>query len=191
MSNVLGIDPSLTATALCWGDDPEQSTVVKSKPIGKSVRDRMQRIETICEQVAGVLQEIQPSLVLIEGYAYGANGAGQMFIGELGGLLRYTLCDYAGLTLEVAATSLKRFATDKGNSPKDLVIAHVRDKWGRMCKSNDEADAFVLFKMAETLAGRIEATTKAQRETIKTILKSNTLTADDLQAQCHAGVSPN
>lgn len=180
---LLGIDPSLTSTGLCWGTSAEdyQVQTCGSKPIGKSVTDRVRRYERLVEQIVTVCDRVRPSLILIEEYAYSKNMGGQMYLGEFGGILRFHLIDYTPHVIEVTATGLKKFATGKGNSPKDLVMAHVAQRWGKIFASNDEADSFVLYQMALCLAGRQEPATGPQREAVAKIMDGHGFTVDQLR----------
>ncbi|MDN5726076.1 MAG: hypothetical protein L0G99_09135, partial [Propionibacteriales bacterium] len=51
--------------------------------------------------------------------------------------------------VEVAPTSLKKYATGKGNAGKDEVILRSARRYGNAypCSNNDEADAFILAAM--------------------------------------------
>lgn len=89
--------------------------------------------------------------VAIEGYAPGAKFNREL-LGELGGVTRLAVHDalheICPPPLIVPPTSLKKFATGKGNVPKDNVMLAVFKKWGVEFKSNDLADAYTVARVA-------------------------------------------
>lgn len=89
--------------------------------------------------------------VAIEGYAPGAKFNREL-LGELGGITRLAVHDalheVCPPPLIVPPTSLKKFATGKGNIPKDNVLMAVYKKWGAEFQSNDLADAYTLARIA-------------------------------------------
>lgn len=92
--------------------------------------------------------------VAIEGYAYArANQAHQ--IGELGGLVRHQLWAEGIPYIEVPPSSVKTYATGKGNAGKDDVLSAAHRRGGDLFTgtSNDEADAFWVWALAMDLAG--------------------------------------
>lgn len=192
MRQVMGIDPSLTSTGVCWGSSGEDYDVqtCTSKPIGKSVGDRIKRYERLTEQITAVCDTVRPSVILIEEYAYSKNMGGQMYLGEFGGILRAALVEYTPHVLEVTATGLKKFATGKGNSPKDLVMAHVAQRWGKIFASNDEADAFVLYQMGLCLIGQKGATTAPQREAVAKVMEGHAWTVDQIREYVAGEMKP-
>lgn len=127
-----------------------------SKPLGTNVRGRVDRYQDLTARICDWLEEgPRPSLILIEGYAHGAQFVTAKLC-EFGGILRYNLIDcidekspyLANPILEVAPNTLKKFITGKGNSPKDQMGAHVAKRFGELFKNNDEVDAFSLWKLA-------------------------------------------
>ena len=183
---IAAIDPSLTSTGVCYGTDSDDFTVTccQSKPRGKSVLDRVKRYEGLVEQIIRIISTVTPSLIFIEEYAYSKNMGGQMYLGEFGGILRWNLVDYTPHVYEVTASALKKFATGKGNAPKDIVMAYVQKNWGQLFQNNDEADAFVLYKMALVASGREEASNQSQRDSVAKVMSEHSVTADQIRAMC-------
>lgn len=187
MKQILAIDPSLTSTGVCWGSDYSDwdVRVCKSKPLGKTVADRVRRYEGLIEQIGDICMASQPVMMFIEAYAYGANTGSQMYLGEFGGILRWHLADRSEHIYEVAPSTLKKFVTGKGNAKKEQMIAHVYHQWGQLFSTSDEADAFGLYQMALCAAGRITPTNQAQREAVAKVLEQNPITAGDLRVACN------
>lgn len=183
---IAAIDPSLTSTGVCYGTDSDDFAVTccQSKPRGKTVLDRVQRYEGLVEKIVRIMSVVKPAMIFIEEYAYSKNMGGQMYLGEFGGILRWNLVDYTPHVYEVTASALKKFATGKGNAPKDIVMAHVQKNWGQLFQNNDEADAFVLYKMALVASGREEASNQGQCDSVAKVLSGHSLTADQIRTMC-------
>src|SRR3990167_1433001 len=163
---VVGIDPSLTNTAVVIGDGVTCTLgEFGSKNAGDNIRSRVARYDAL---VAGVVEFIEspgPSVaIFIEGYSFGSNMPGKNGTVEFGGLLRWHLVDRAPRVYEVAPTTLKKFVTGKGNAKKEQMLAHVQKRWGEMFEANDAGDAFGLYKLGCVVERLTEADTDAQRE---------------------------
>jgi crossover junction endodeoxyribonuclease RuvC len=189
---VAAIDPSLTSTGVCLGTDDDDFIVkcCNSKPRGKTVLDRVKRYEQLIGDINRLLDVVKPRLILIEEYAYSKNMGGQMYLGEFGGLLRWHLCDYTPHVIEVTASCLKKFATGKGNAPKDVVMAHVAQRYGKLFQNNDEADSFVLYQMALQIIGRAEPANQAQSEAVAKVLSGHSATAQQIREFCSDDEKP-
>ena len=141
----VGIDPSLTATAIVILDaeaEIEFKAIIKSKLRGV---DRLLEIET---EVQNSLLNTSLSHICIEGYSFGSR-VGQAFsIGELGGILKRLLTVKQKLYTVIQPTSLKKFVTGKGNCPKDLILKEVYKKWSVDLNDNNLADAYGLARIA-------------------------------------------
>lgn len=177
--SVLGIDPSLTGFAICMHvpGRPLIEGEWKSDP-AKGARNRMAR----CEQlVRGVLQAAvahQPSLVLIEAYSYGSANRGEQGHHdrlELGGILRWKLCELLphAAIVEVAPSSLKKFATGDGKAGKPQVISALASAHKRRFATDNAADAFALCQLGLALTGQLPPpSTKAERTYLAGLRKS-------------------
>lgn len=137
---VLALDLSLTSTGVAHSGG---TSCIKSKKRGA------ERLVEIREKIRTLILIHAPDLVVIEGYAYArANQAHQ--VGELGGVVRVLLYDMGIEYALVAPTALKKWATGKGNADKDTMLETAIRKHGFTGHGNDEADAWLLFKMAES-----------------------------------------
>ena len=168
---ILGIDPSLTSTGLClWYKNSCHTVAIKSRP-AKGISGRFDRYTKITMDVDKFLRDhagtwIKDSYAFIEGYAFASQSAGHHEIVELGAMLRCYLIDNVDNVIEVAPTSLKKFVTGKGNAKKDTMIAHVRDKWGMLFETSDEADAYGLVKLGQAYCFPELCANQAQREVV-------------------------
>lgn len=161
---IVGLDLSLTSTGAARVDytrgilGPERVTVtltrVESKPprppMGEQHPTLAQR-STRLRKLAGRItaQAFGADLVVVEGPAYGSGtgsvhdraGLWWLVVGRLTG---------AGLNVvEVPPSSLKRYATGKGNAGKDQVLAATIDRYRHHVQvtGNDVADALILAAM--------------------------------------------
>ena len=177
--NVIGIDPSLTNTAVCVLD--ERGNVVGQKRFASKpaygLRARIERFNKLAEEVCEyacthAINHLGWSYVCIEGYAYSRNEVGQADQHEFGGLLRsMLLAKIMSLQpIEVGPTSLKKFVVGKGNAKKSQMMLAVYKRWGVECATDDDADAYGLARMALCLGGYAEPENVQQREAIATVL---------------------
>ena len=144
-----------------------------SKPHGADVRARVVRYDGLVASIVDFLEANGPIVAIyIEGYAFSRNGASQRWPVEFGGLLRWHLVDVSPKVKEVPPTTLKKFTTGKGNTPKSAVLAHVVRRWGELFDSDDAGDAFALHKLGLVAEGKQQAVTREQREAIAVLIDS-------------------
>lgn len=144
----LGLDPSLNSTGYAYYCDGEYRTGVV-QPWGK-VRG-LERLDQVCRRVAVLLDQFQPDIIAYEGYAFGKQKMNNAYLldrAELGGLLKREVYIRKIPLLVVPPTSLKLYATGKGNADKDEVVRALEEQSGLRFKFNDEADAYALVRMA-------------------------------------------
>jgi crossover junction endodeoxyribonuclease RuvC len=89
----------------------------------------------------------------MEGFAFAAKGK-QHEIGGLGWIIRVAL-DEAGIRwVEVPPTSLKMFATGRGNANKSEVVVAAVQRLGLTPKDDNQADAAWLEEFGHHLLGK-------------------------------------
>ena len=172
---IIGIDPSLTNTAVCIGTGVHEGEfeikTFSSKNNGDTVSKRIDRYDALVADITDFVKRDEPiSGIFIEGYAFGARDP-QNKLGEFGGILRYYLVDVAEV-YEVAPQRLKKFVCGKGGkgATKNAMGANVVKKWGHVFDSDDEVDAFGLFALGLYVMNRNqEAPTQPMREVVQTI----------------------
>jgi len=140
----LGIDPSLRSTGLVIiGENHQRIQRITPTKLRDTPRLQYHR---------NALREVLPgcTTACIEGPSlYSVNRADA--IGQLRGVLLLELEDNHILTYEIPPTTLKLFATGKGNSGKDLMIAMANERWNLQLTNDDEADALWLAYLAQRL----------------------------------------
>ncbi len=140
----LALDLSLTATG--WAA-PGASGVL-SPPSG--VVRGLERLIWIRDRVLGLVNDHGADVAVLEGYSFGqARGTSQRHsAGELGGIVRVALFEAGIPVVEVAPASLKKYATGKGNAPKEAVLAAAIRRLGFEGHDHNESDALWLLHMA-------------------------------------------
>lgn len=159
---VMGLDLSLTSTGVVVLNAKETlcSMALKSK-----YKEAI-RLLDITGQMDVVLDEYKPNVVVLEGYAFMANGR-ITGLAELVGVIRVLLEEKSYKPLIVPPARVKKFACGKGNAKKDQVRLEVYKRWGFEAKTNDEVDAYVLARIGLARLGLDTNLTKAQREVIE------------------------
>lgn len=169
---VMGIDPSLTGFAMASakkGDDFADIMEVVSKPLGKTADRRLARYEQFLDVIMDHVNDVRPSLVLIEGYSFASVHKAHE-LGEFGILIRQALLRTTTL-IEVQPSALKKFATGKGNSKKAGVVSAIASRYGLVFQTDNEADAYALLQMALQMKGWEDSRTKFQAEAVASLTK--------------------
>lgn len=170
--SIVGIDPSLTGTAVAIMD---QDCIVSVKRLSSeaapTLEGRFDRYVKMVRDVQNLIQGLPTPFVLIEGYSMGSKGQGLTGICEYGGLLRHMLLCVTkrlnGCVVEVAPTCLKKFVTGKGNGDKLAVCLAISKRYDVDFKTNDEFDAYGLMQMGVVAAGWEPAQNAGQKEAIE------------------------
>lgn len=146
MTRILGIDPSLTATGLALIDTEDRivpdTWVITSK--GKT-SDTLAQRQSRLDRIAHGVTVLDADLAVIEtpahnqttGHHHDRSGLWWLIVG---GLLARDIP-----VVEVATTTVKKYATGKGNAPKDAVLLAVARRFPHVdIPDNNAADALVL-----------------------------------------------
>lgn len=140
--NFVGIDPSTKTGLVILNENGE---IINAEEITAKSKDP----ERMVSIVDGVMCELSPGdYIAIEGFAYGAKGNAISIQYGIGWGLRMALFTDDYQYLDVPPTSLKKFASGKGNTKKDELAVHIFKRWGFEHKSDNVRDAFVLAHIA-------------------------------------------
>lgn len=143
--NVVGLDLSLTHTGVAdgftgpWVIDP------------KKLRG-IERVDFIANLILINMDE-RTDLICIEGYSFGSRSSQAHALGELGGVVRRDLWREGFTYIDVPPSTLKTYATGKGNASKALVLVEAVKRLGYDGHDDNEADALWLADMGARLAG--------------------------------------
>lgn len=145
---VVGIDPSLRNTGIAYRAN---NCIFMASRIDPGKLSGMPRVAKIRDAIDTYVESCCPDLVVIEGYALGFRGASNTVfgLGELGGVIKLFLLDKGIDILVVPPTSLKLFATGKGNATKDDVKLALQEQTGVSFPTSDQNDATWLMLMGE------------------------------------------
>lgn len=169
---IAGIDYSMTSPALCIHDGAEwdykncKFYFFGAKPLDKRYisieypkwKTEQERFGNLTAWVLNAVNDNKVDEILLEGYAFGATG--RVFnIAENTGLLKYGLY-VQGIPFDVVSpTTVKKFASGKGNANKEMMIESFHKdtgidifsklgiKEGKMTPSSDIVDAYWICKM--------------------------------------------
>lgn len=160
----VGIDPS-TKTGLAIIDD--RGNVINVEEIKSKQTQDPDRFVDIA---MAVVEQIEPNdIITIEGFSYGSKGKGVSTQYGLGWIIRYFLYERGYEYTEIPPTSVKKFATGKGNTKKDEMVLPIFRKWGFEHTSDNVRDAFVLAQMAKGIYHSSELT-EYQKEALKKVM---------------------
>lgn len=141
--DILAIDPSLRSLGYAFMDR-EGVRVGVIKP-SDDLRGAA-RLEVHRYAVERLLDVAEPTFIVYEGYAMSRRANMAFSVGELGGVLKLLFHSRKLPVLIVPPTSLKMFATGKGNADKDQMRVAMGKHRGKFFKSDDEADAYALLQ---------------------------------------------
>ena len=150
---IVGIDPSLTGTAICVLDR-EEGKLLHNETFKTKLRG-IERLIYIRDSLKTILISYINSIsgVFIEGYGFGCRGAAIFDLGELGGVLRTMLYEGGFLYYNVPPTVLKMFVTGKGNSHKNVMLEQTFRRWNlgsEILTDDDQVDAYGLCQYGDS-----------------------------------------
>lgn len=142
---VLGIDTSTyTGLALVKGDE------IVGKCVNFPKMHGWQRLQSIALEVERVVKLWTPDLIVVEDYAvYRASSV--ITVVECGTVVRKVLYDLGYGWYGISPSSLKMWATGKGNAKKPDMLRSTVSRWGYQSPSDDIVDAVCLAKFGQEL----------------------------------------
>ena len=148
--NVVGLDPSLTATGIAWAD--ETFSVSGGKGDDR-LTDIHHAVTDICDGA---------TLAVIEDLPVHGHGAGKTGMAQ--GVVRLALLDLCVPYVLVPPAVVKRFATGRGNATKPDLRMELYKRTGLDLAKDDEVDAWWLrafgHPIVELPADRAEMLTR-------------------------------
>ena len=169
---ILGIDSSLTSTGLALIEDDE---LLEHRTIKTKAKEdwyvRIERIKRVTREWTA-----KADYVGLENYAFGSRFNREV-MAEVGGNIKYDLCDDGFKPLMIAPSQVKKYITGNGRASKDDVIQNVKEKHNIEFKTSDEADAFVIALITRECIkvldneDYLETMPEKQKEVIKKLLE--------------------
>jgi len=171
---LLGLDMSKRNSGVALYESGTIITSVINIPV--KYKDNLIITNMISRSLFELIDDPANTYCMIEDYAFGAKGR-TFELAEINGVLKWRLHFEMGIPREqimiCGGGQLKKFATGKGNCPKDIVIKEVFKRWGFDTDNNNEADAYVLVKILESLFIGGGTLTKGQEEVLGKIRLAN------------------
>ena len=163
----VGIDLSYSSTGLVILDTKGElfhSEILSSKKVsglGKNSKADFDRAIGLAEHISEVIQtnfekfdNYTGIIIGLEQYAYTPRAGHTYSIGELGGLVKYFLNENFTFPIPIAATQIKKYATNNGRAQKADVMMGIKDRWGVELRkegsknlSDDLSDAYVIARI--------------------------------------------
>jgi crossover junction endodeoxyribonuclease RuvC len=164
----LGLDVSTSKTGVVLLEETGTSTpkLLLEKIVAFPKLTGFERYRAIALEIMELVHSrLQPEdRIVIEGYSLNLKNASSVVpLVEVGSLVRFMFHIDGKSWLDPRATELKQFATGKGNSPKEMVVAHVLSRWGHLALDNNTADAYALSCMGLAHANRLPGVTQSMR----------------------------
>lgn len=153
---IVGLDLSLTSTGLAVVDPHHGHAVdrIQTKPTDGTLAARTARLHLIVDSIHGWIAGGTADLVVIEGPALATRSAHTHDRSGLWWLVVSRLLRNDYPVAIVPPSSRAKYATGKGNSPKDAVLAAVIRRYPDAdITGNDEADALILAAMGARALG--------------------------------------
>lgn len=146
---VLGVDPSLASTGVCFADD--EYLTHQSKDKGPK------RLIDIRNFVMAIVRAHHVEMIAIEGYSFSSRNTHAHALGELGGVLRTAFYEYGVQYVDIPPTVRAKFATGRGNASKSEVVSSISARTGIVWSgsgADDMCDAWVLRQIVLTKYGQ-------------------------------------
>lgn len=159
---VMGLDLSLTGTAICFLNSGGDIISVKTFTVQCRGLERVLEIEKFLMQQ---IEAVEPDLVYLEGFSYASRGRSVIDIGMLGGVIRRRFVVDGVSYVEVPPMSLKKFVCGKGNANKNVVLEQAFRRYGigsETLTDDNMVDAYCLAQFGLAHTGHKSAT-KAQQ----------------------------
>lgn len=124
--DIIGIDPSLTGTAIYTGNQYYLLGTEKDKHFDASV-DYTMRLISLQRDIMSIVMHHNPDIVGLEGISFGSVGR----LAELGALsyfIRAGLIEHKIPFMIIPPTVIKKYWTGKGNASKTLMIETAEKK---------------------------------------------------------------
>lgn len=150
--NVLGLDLSLTATGLAFDRYTE---TIKTKPAAGDLR-----LCTIRDRIGSYLTRGAFDLAVIEDVPQYASAT--TILSLVHGVVREILARHGVPYAYVANTTLKAFATGRGDAGKADMVRAAEKMSGQAFEDDNQAEAWWLLRMGQAALGDTVGLTEAQ-----------------------------
>ena len=147
-SKVLGVDPSLTATATCWIDDylSPDIQMSRTKSTGQDALAKLNRMQQQAE--FAITWACQADVILVEAPSLASVGRATRDLAGMWWLMFAELVSSGTPVGVVPPSVLKKWVTGAGNADKFRVGQHIAKRWPDVeLRGDDQSDALGLASM--------------------------------------------
>ena len=162
----LGIDLSTSATGLVLleSNGTKYPALLREQSLSYPKLKGIARNKAISTDIMMLIHAHYPEKIVLEGYSLNMKKASSVIpLIEIGGLLRF-LMHIDGLEwYDPTAPEVKKFATGKGNAPKETMMMLVLKRWNHTSIDNNTADAYVCAAMGLSISNKLPGVTQDMR----------------------------
>ena len=168
---ILAIDPSLTGTAAVIGGTSGFFDIRRfsSDHRTDTVYHRIQRYRGLVRDVRLFVGGVPIDAVFVEGYSFASDASRARYSAEYGGLLRASLLELTSDVYEIQPLALKKFAGGIGKGDKQRVIEGLKRRYNVRFETDDEYDAYGLYRLGLCVLGHVAPQGLAQVEVVEQI----------------------
>ena len=167
MTSFVGIDPS-TKTGLVMLNEQGEPYYQQELLLKTGIYSTAQQLKEYGESIVRALPD--KSIVAIEGFSFSSKGQGVSTQYGVGFAIRFALINRGIMYIEPTPSQVKKFASGKGNTPKDGLVLPIFKQWGFEHSSDNVRDAFILAQIAKSLQKGAELK-KYQQEVMEMLMK--------------------
>ncbi|GAA5046318.1 Holliday junction resolvasome RuvABC endonuclease subunit [Thermocatellispora tengchongensis] len=168
---VMGLDLAAEQSGVAL---PDNTTVaIRAPKVTKRARtlaDDQVRMDHIDTTFRALLDDYQPTLLVVEDYAAGMKGNPVHRLAEIGGLIRLA-CWRASVPIAlINPTHVKIYATGHGGATKSQMATSAQGRTGLVFPTEDECDAWWMRAMGcEWLGQPIVKVPQSQRDVLERV----------------------
>jgi hypothetical protein len=172
---IVGIDLSINGPGFAFGSPTREPTVRSFKHDPKEpFGNRIIRYDAKSNLLLACIPIMDPSrcFICLEDYSAGSKGRTNE-IAEMTGIFKHKMIFQYSIPVYnirlINIQHIKMFAGSPGNAKKELILKQVYKKYGFDTDNNDEADAFLLWKIGQALNGFAQDLTSHQENILEKI----------------------
>jgi crossover junction endodeoxyribonuclease RuvC len=170
MNTIIAIDPSLTSTGVVVLRNSEvlAKAVIETDPT-KGAQAEMKRLNFIIDRIFELVAKWHDKEMIgvMEAPAFSYSNQGTNALIGLNYLIRDRFLDWKITLIIAAPTTLKKYASGKGNAKKDQMRLSAYKRWSFEDRDDNIIDAYCLARLAETYL--TQCGTKEQLETVNKV----------------------
>ena len=167
MKTFVGIDPS-TKTGVVFLNEKGAAYYEQEFLLKNGIRSTARELQ---EYGNAIVKSIPPNAIIcIEGFSFSSKGKGVSTQYGVGFSIRFALATRNMNYMEPTPSQVKKFASGKGNTPKDGLVLPIFKQWGYEHGSDNVRDAYIMAQMAKASYNHSDLK-KFQREVIDMIAK--------------------